>query len=69
MEHIEKYKKADYKIIATGHSLGGAVSEHVTIELEHLIDHCESFNAGTSPLPNKRSKVTTIFLGGKRVSN
>lgn len=33
------------------------------------MDHCESFNAGTMPIHNDRSKLVALFLGAKKLSN
>jgi len=46
MKYCGECKSKDYKIILTGHSLGGTVAEHVSSHLYNIVDHCESFNPG-----------------------
>ena len=39
--------KEGYKIIVTGHSLGGNVAENLLMDNQEIV-HCESFNAGNT---------------------
>lgn len=47
-EEMRNYDQ-DWSVITTGHSLGGALAEHLSVKRER-VNHCESFNPGTSYL-------------------
>lgn len=52
MQYFEECGKNSYKIVLTGHSIGGTVAEYLTADsvISDKIDHCETFNVGTSPI-------------------
>jgi uncharacterized ferredoxin-like protein len=47
VKHFQK-NNPDYKIITTGHSLGGAVARHIHKKYNDLVDETHMWNAGTS---------------------
>lgn len=57
---IKGFERSEkWTIIASGHSLGGSLAETLTIDFAG-IDHCESFNPGTSYLSVWKTPIEFI---------
>lgn len=52
-----------YKVVLTGHSLGGTLAEHVAMKNPQF--HCETFNAGSTPV----NSLIKLVFGGKQYQN